>query len=97
MVRLKADTTDVVTDVDIGDLTLRLVAPIDSSSAWCEVVADGRGTLHSVALAVDLDTAPAGLEQASIGIAREDAGSLWLDPADTFGLRLQLVDDATAP
>ena len=91
------DGPDVVTDVDIGDLTLRLVAPIDSSSAWCEVVADGRGTLHSVALAVDLDTAPAGLEQASIGIAREDAGSLWLDPADTFGLRLQLVDDATAP
>ena len=69
-----------------------IVAPLDRASAWHEVVADGRGTLHSVALAVDLGTAPAGLEQASIGIAREDAGSLWLDPTDTFGLRLQLVD-----
>jgi len=50
--------------------------------------------LHSVALAVDLDRAPAGLEQASIGITREDEGSLWLEPADTFGVRLQLVDAA---
>ncbi len=86
---------EVVADFDIGDLTLRLVAPRDPSSAWHHVVADGRGTLHSVALAVDLDTAPAGLARAGIGVAGEDADSVWLDPADTFGLRLQLVDAAT--
>jgi catechol 2,3-dioxygenase-like lactoylglutathione lyase family enzyme len=91
------DGHDAVADVDIGDLTLRLVAPLDPSSAWREVVANGRGTLHSVALAVDLATAPTGLARAGIGIEREDDGSLWLDPADTFGLRLQLVDAATAP
>ena len=53
---------------------------------------NGRGNLHSVALAVDLAAAPAALATAGIGIAREDQGTFWLDPADTFGLRLQLVD-----
>ena len=75
---------------------LRVIAPLDESSAWHDVVANGRGTLHSVALAVDLDRAR-GLDAAGIGIAREEPGQLWLDPADTFGIRLQLVDDgATA-
>jgi hypothetical protein len=55
-----------VADFEIGDLTLRIVAP-------------------------------AGLARAGIGIAREDADSVWLDPADTFGLHLQLVDVATTP
>jgi hypothetical protein len=89
------DGPEVVADFDIGDLTLRLVAPHDPSSPWHPVVADGRGTLHSVALAVDLAAAPTGLARAGIGITREDADSVWLDPADTFGLRLQLVDAAT--
>ena len=53
---------------------------------------NGRGTLHSVALAVDLDAAPAALAEAGIGIARAEQDTLWLDPADTFGLRLQLVE-----
>ena len=86
------DGPEAIADFDIGDLTLRLVAPLDASSAWHDAVANGRGTLHSVALAVDLDRAPAGLDAAGIGIAREEPGSLWLDPADTFGIRLQLVD-----
>jgi hypothetical protein len=70
-----------VADFDIGDLTLRLVAG-----------ATGRGALRSVTLAVDLAAAPAGLEAAGIGVERHDDGSLWLDPTDTFGLHLQLVD-----
>lgn len=89
-----SDGPEAIADFDIGDLTLRVVAPHDASSAWHEVVANGRGTLHSVALAVDLDTAPAGLAAAGINIARGQPGSLWLDPADTFGIRLQLVDAA---
>ncbi len=84
---------ETIADFEIGDLTLRLVAPHDASSAWHPVIAGGRGTLHSVALAVDLDAAPGGLATAGIGVASaDDDGSLWLDPADTFGLRLQLVD-----
>jgi len=83
---------EAVADFSIGDLTLRVVAPFDDSSAWYEVVAGGRGTLHSVALAVEMATAVAGLEVAGIGIARTERGTLWLDPTDTFGIRLQLVD-----
>ena len=87
-----SDGPEAIADFDIGDLTLRLIAPLDHSSAWHDALVDGRGNLHSVALAVDLAAAPAALATAGIGIAREDQGTLWLDPADTFGLRLQLVD-----
>jgi Glyoxalase/Bleomycin resistance protein/Dioxygenase superfamily len=86
------DGPETIADFDIGDLTLRLVASLDASSEWHEVIANGRGTLHSVALAVDLDAAPAGLAAAGIGVGREHDGSLWLNPTDTFGVRLQLVD-----
>ena len=86
------DGPETIADFGIGDLTLRVIAPRDASSAWHEAVAGGRGTLHSVALAVDLDAAPTGLAAAGIGVARQEPGSLWLDPADTFGIRLQLVD-----
>lgn len=84
-----------IAEFTIGDLTLRVVAPLDASSSWHEVVADGRGSLHSVTFAVDLDAAPAALAAAGIGIARREPASLWLDPADTFGIRLELVDVTT--
>ncbi len=90
------DGPETIADFDIGDLVLRVIAPHDESSEWHGVVATGRGTLHSVTLAVDLDTAPAHLETAAIRIAREDHGSLWLDPSDTFGLRLELVAAAAS-
>jgi hypothetical protein len=71
-------------DFEIGDLTLRVVQQPDGSLA--------RGSLESVALVVDLDAAPAALAQAGIGIAEEHDGVLRLDPTDTFGIRLELVD-----
>jgi catechol 2,3-dioxygenase-like lactoylglutathione lyase family enzyme len=91
---ISTDDADTVADFTVGDLTLRVVAPHDESSAWQRFVAGGRGMLHSVALAVDLDAAPAGLAAGGIAIAREEAHGLWLDPADTFGIRLELVDRA---
>jgi hypothetical protein len=87
-----SDGPETIADFDIGDLTLRVVAPRDASSEWHAVVANGRGTLHSVTLAVDLDAAPAGLAAAGIGVVGDEPGALWLDPADTFGIHLQLVD-----
>ncbi|HLM18349.1 MAG TPA: VOC family protein [Acidimicrobiia bacterium] len=87
-----SDGPEAIADFDIGDLTLRLVAPVDPKSEWHDAIVNGRGTLHSVALAVDLAAAPEALAAAGIAVAREDRGTLWLDPADTFGLRLQLVD-----
>jgi hypothetical protein len=92
-----SDGPETIADFDIGDLTVRLVAPLDPSSKWHEVVAHGRGALHSVALGVDLERAPAGLRTAGIGIAREEPDSLWLEPADVFGLRLQLVSADRRP
>jgi hypothetical protein len=89
------DGPETVADFEIGDLTLRIVAPAGPTSGWHDAVADGRGSLHSVTLAVDLDAAPAGLEAAGIGVVRDDPGSLVLDPADTFGIRLELVEGAT--
>jgi hypothetical protein len=86
------DGAESVADFDIGDLTLRVVEPHDASSAWHDSIVNGRGTLHSVTLAVDLDTARAGLAAAGIDVARETPSSLFLDPADTFGIRLELVD-----
>src|SRR4051812_36966717 len=76
-----SDGPDAIADFEIGDLTLRLVAPLDASSEHHELVTNGWGALHSVALAVDLDAAPAALATAGVGIAREDHGTLWLDPA----------------
>ena len=86
------DGPETIADFDIGDLTVRVVAPHDASSEWHRALVNGRGTLHSVTLAVDLGTAPAGLAEAGIGVEHEQPGSLLLDPADTFGIRLELVD-----
>jgi hypothetical protein len=86
------DGGDAIADFDIGDLTVRVVAPIGRSSEWQGALVDGRGTLHSVTLAVDLPAAPAALAAAGIGIAAERSGALVLDPSDTFGIRLELVD-----
>jgi hypothetical protein len=90
-----SEGTETIADFEIGDLTLRVVAPHDASSPWRDAVVDGRGSLHSVTFGVDLAAAPAGLEAAGIGVARRDAASLSLDPADTYGIRVELVDAAT--
>ena len=77
------DDGEIVADFDIGDLTLRVVERRDDER--------GRGTLHSVALAVDLEDAVPALEQAGVGIVDQGDDGARLDPADTFGLDLRLV------
>jgi methylmalonyl-CoA/ethylmalonyl-CoA epimerase len=85
---------ETVADFDIGDLTLRVVEPHDGSSEWHDALVNGRGTLHSVALVVDLDAAPAALDAAGIGIREQRPDGLLLHTADTFGLDLTLVPTA---
>jgi len=86
------DGPETIAEFDIGDLTMRVIAPHDPSSQWHEVVANGRGTLHSVTLAVNLEAAPDGLEAAGIRFASDEPDLLRLDPSDTFGIRFHLVD-----
>jgi methylmalonyl-CoA/ethylmalonyl-CoA epimerase len=74
---------ETIADFDIGDLTLRVVERRDGNE---------RGSLDSVTLAVDLAAAREGLAAAGISVSRDAGGSLALDPADTFGIRLHLVD-----
>jgi methylmalonyl-CoA/ethylmalonyl-CoA epimerase len=90
---VSTDGPETIADFDIGDLTVRVVAPHNESSEWHEVVANGRGTLHSVTLAVDLQAAPASLEAAGIRFASNGPESLVLEPSDTFGIRFDLVDE----
>jgi hypothetical protein len=85
------DGPETVADFDIGDLTVRMIEPHDDSSEWHEVVARGRGTLASVAVAVDVERAASALDAAGIGIRERSADVLRLDAADTFGLELTLV------
>jgi methylmalonyl-CoA/ethylmalonyl-CoA epimerase len=91
---IAATGSETVADFDIGDLTVRVVEPHDDSSEGHDAIANDRGTLHSVSLVVDLDAAPAALEEAGIGITDERDDALRLDPADTFGILLELIDAA---
>ena len=87
------DGPETIADFDIGDLTLRVIAPQDESSEWYKDVANGRGRLHSVALEVDLAAATAALDGIVDKINDAD-GSLRLDHASTSGIELTLVQSS---
>jgi catechol 2,3-dioxygenase-like lactoylglutathione lyase family enzyme len=93
---LAAGVADKALDVRIGDMTLRLVAPASDDSMFAGSVAPGAGRYHSMALAVDdfalIDTYLAG---AGIRTLLRDETTVWTDPGDTMGLRLQFVDAAS--
>jgi catechol 2,3-dioxygenase-like lactoylglutathione lyase family enzyme len=85
------DGPETVADFDVGDLTLRVVVPQDAASKWHGAITKGRGRLHSVALAVDLDGASSRLASAKLRTTYEGPASVRLDPRDTFGIPLELV------
>ena len=62
-------------------------------ASGAQTIANGRGTLHSVTLAVDLAPRPPTRRRGNR--RAHQPGSLSLDPADTFGIRLQLVGVTT--
>jgi catechol 2,3-dioxygenase-like lactoylglutathione lyase family enzyme len=84
-----------VVDVRIGDMTVRLAVPLSDNSLFVRSATAGTGRYHSMTLAVD-DFAHLELHlaEAKIGIVDRAAGTVWTDPADTVGLRLQFVDAA---
>ena len=82
-----APVADRVMDVVIGDLTVRLAEAGGQFAA-----PPGSTRFHSVTLAVpDFAALPAQLAAAGIGVASADGASLWTNPADTLGLRLEFV------
>lgn len=75
-------------DLDIGDVTVRLVTPLTSESPYAS---DGTSSrLYSFALRVsDLDSALSGLESAGVPTVRRESGFAATDPSATFGLPIE--------
>jgi catechol 2,3-dioxygenase-like lactoylglutathione lyase family enzyme len=75
-------------DLDVGDVTLRLVTPLSSESPYA---IDGNSArLCSFALRVaDLSTALVSLEDAGVPVVRRETGFAATDPAATFGLPIE--------
>jgi catechol 2,3-dioxygenase-like lactoylglutathione lyase family enzyme len=96
-VRPLPDGASEAVDVSIGDMTLRLVVPESEEGFFAGPSSTGASRYHSLTVAVDdfagLDDR---LSAAGIRTLTRDAASVWTDPRDTMGLRLELVD-AGAP
>jgi catechol 2,3-dioxygenase-like lactoylglutathione lyase family enzyme len=93
---LPAGPGEEVGEVRIGDMTMRLVKALSEDSFYGGGAAgEGWGRFHSMTLAVDdfagLD---ARLSAAGIATVGRDDVSVWTDPNDTMGIRLQLLDAA---
>ncbi len=79
---------EVTIDLEVGDMTLRLVTPLSSESPYS---LEGEGSrLCSFALRVaDLDDALAELEATGIPTLRRESGLAATDPKATFGLPIE--------
>jgi catechol 2,3-dioxygenase-like lactoylglutathione lyase family enzyme len=74
-------------DLDIGDMTLRLVTPLSSESPYA---GDGTSRLCSFALRVaDLDSALSSLASVGVPTVRREGGLAATDPSATFGLPIE--------
>ena len=75
-------------DLDIGDVTVRLVTPLTSESPY---TSDGPSSrLCSFALRVaDLDSALSSLESVGVPTVRSESGFAATDPSATFGLPIE--------
>lgn len=81
-----------MTQVQLGDLLVRLVQPSSDESRYAGLAHNGLGRLHSVALAVD-DFAEIEKRVAEAGLRIESRteDAVWIDPDDAQGIRYQLV------
>jgi catechol 2,3-dioxygenase-like lactoylglutathione lyase family enzyme len=81
--------TDLTIDLEIGDVTLRLVTPQTEDSPYAPVLAAGP-RLCSYALRVaDLDAALDALAGVGVPTVRREDGLAATDPAATFGLPIE--------
>jgi catechol 2,3-dioxygenase-like lactoylglutathione lyase family enzyme len=74
-------------DLEIGDVTLRLVTPLSSESPYA---GDGTSRLFSFTLRVaDLDSALSSLASVGVATVRREGGLAATDPSATFGLPIE--------
>jgi hypothetical protein len=78
---------ELTVDLDIGDVTLRLVTPLSSESPYA---GDGTSRLFSFTLRVaDLDRALSGLASVGVPTVRREGDLAATDPSATFGLPIE--------
>jgi catechol 2,3-dioxygenase-like lactoylglutathione lyase family enzyme len=82
------EARELTIDLEIGDMTLRLVTALSPESPYANE--GGSSRLCSYALRVaDLDAALAALEAAGVPTVRRDSGLAATDPSATFGLPIE--------
>jgi catechol 2,3-dioxygenase-like lactoylglutathione lyase family enzyme len=80
---------ELTIDVEVGDMTLRLVTPRSAESPYAPVPGRGPG-LCSVALRVaDLDRALKALDAVGVATSRRHGDLAGTDPAATFGVPME--------
>jgi methylmalonyl-CoA/ethylmalonyl-CoA epimerase len=82
------EARELTIDLEIGDMTLRLVTALSPESPY--VNEGGSSRLCSYALRVaDLESALTALEAAGVPTVRRDSGLAATDPSATFGLPIE--------
>jgi 4-hydroxyphenylpyruvate dioxygenase-like putative hemolysin len=79
-------------EVQLGDLSMRLVQPMSDRSRYAGIARNGMGRLHSLALRVsDFADIDAHLAATGLGIEFRTDTSVWTKPTDTQGIRFEFV------
>jgi catechol 2,3-dioxygenase-like lactoylglutathione lyase family enzyme len=80
---------ELTIDLEVGDMTLRLVTPRSADSPYAEVLGAG-ARLCSYAMRVgDLDGTLKALDGVGVGTVRRDGDLAATDPASTFGVPME--------
>src|SRR5579859_140449 len=88
----RPDDRELTIDVNVGDMTLRLITPRTSESRYAAAF-EGGPRLCSFALRVaDLDTAIKALEAAGVPTVHREGALVATDPAATFGVPMEWTD-----